>query len=225
MLYHDLEPIVEPKRVRDLTGQAFGRLTVLSLAGKRGNYQTHWLCRCECGDLCHVYSGCLVRGTTQSCGCLWRELNGQQFATHGKSRTRVYTAWLAMRQRCYYEKHAQYADYGGRGIKVCDRWRDNFENFYADMGEPPKGSTLDRRENDGPYSPDNCRWATRIEQANNTSASRFIEHAGQRKTVMEWSRETGIPGNTLYYRIYRGWPINRLFDAPGTRLEDHKKAP
>lgn len=117
------------------------------------------------------------------------------------NKNRTYQTWLSMIYRCYNVDHASYPNYGGRGIKVCDRWKNSFENFIADKGERPEGYSLDRIDNDGNYEPSNCRWSTRLEQANNKRNNRFIEINGKTLTVAQWSDETGIPRSTISRRL------------------------
>lgn len=133
--------------------------------------------------------------------------------THGMSRTRIYNVWCHMHSRCSNLKDANYADYGGRGIKVCRRWK-RFENFFADMGSIPPGKLLDRKNNDGPYSPGNCRWATTFEQARNTRRNRLISFRGERLTLGEWATRVGLRRETIAKRIRLGWPVSRALTAP-----------
>lgn len=150
----------------DLTGQRFGRLIAIDRAPNikdNGGSWTAWLCKCECGAVVTVRTGCLRRGDTQSCGCLRSEI----ITKHGGSASPEYWVWHAMHQRCENPKHESYRNYGARGITVCERWRE-FADFIADMGpRPSPGHSIDRLDNDGPYEPGNCQWATKPEQGRN----------------------------------------------------------
>jgi hypothetical protein len=151
----------------NLTGQRFGRLAVLQEAGARhGN--RYWRCECDCGGETTVRTKSLRNGDTNSCGCLWLEIIKASNATHRLTETPEYRAWRAAKDRCYNPNTWNFHNYGGRGISMCDRWRNSFEAFYADMGPRPSAQhSIDRINNDGNYEPDNCRWSTRKEQRAN----------------------------------------------------------
>jgi hypothetical protein len=154
-------------KLKDITGQRFGKLVVQSLAPYRR--QSRWLCKCDCGATPTVNGRDLRRGHTLSCGC-WRRENKNLPSTrkHGEYRSREYAAWRSMKRRCYAPNFNRWKDYGGRGIAVCDRWLESFDNFLADMGRRPSlHHSIDRINNDGDYEPGNCRWATAGQQANN----------------------------------------------------------
>ncbi len=154
----------------DLLGQKVNRLTAIECLGPRGEreHQTlYWKCRCDCGNISEVGSHAFKGGKTKSCGCLQKEITIENCTKHGMVSSREYCSWESMLRRCYNKNHSSYNDYGGRGITVCDRWRDSFVNFYEDMGPRPEGTSIERIDNDDNYEPGNCRWASNKEQMRN----------------------------------------------------------
>lgn len=191
---------------KDLTGKRFGRLLVKEYAGAI-NKRTMFRAICDCGKEKLVRSEVLLRGETRSCGCLKKELNLKLFTRHGESKKPIHNIWCTMHARCKNPNNGMYHRYGGRGIKVCERWHD-FENFKADMGPRPSTKhSIDRIDNNGPYSPENCRWATQKEQGANTSKNRRLTLNGVTKTMGQWTEYLGLSEDTISRRMKKGWPI------------------
>jgi hypothetical protein len=206
-----------PKMI-DRTGFRYGMLTVKSLSKKvfrsfRHGYANYWLCICDCGKETEVYQSNLVNGNTKSCGCqASRNFIAQKVTTHGMTNTGTYKSWSSMKDRCYQPAHSEYKRYGGRGINVCERWKNSFENFYEDMGERPYKHSLERIDPNTGYSPDNCKWATVKEQANNKRSNVMLMIDGRRQSLSLWVDEFGLNYETVYARLKRGWSVERAFE-------------
>jgi hypothetical protein len=196
-------PFPKHSRFHDLTGQQFARLTVRGLVGFKWRNAV-WLCLCECGKEVEVKAGQIVNGRTKSCGCYKAETVSKRFKTHGNTESAAYKAWCNMKTRCENLSRRTYHRYGGRGITICARWLNSFENFYADMGDPPARHSLDRKENDGNYCPENCKWSTNKQQTNNTSRCRFVTIDGIKMTVTQAAERYGVSQFTIYGRMNRG---------------------
>lgn len=201
-------------------GTRFGILTVIREAPIRkkpsGEVSRVMFCKCDCGIESIVLLSNLRAGHTTSCGCVQRAA-GKRNKTHGLAGTPTYRAWQDMIQRCYNPNRKRYPLYGGRGITVCDEWRASFDAFLRDMGETPSPlHSIDRIDNDNGYNADNCRWATRKEQARNTRRNIFLTHGGESLCISEWASRIGIPYSALYYRFRSGWPIEKML-TPSTR--------
>lgn len=214
-----------PKLKKDLTGQRFGRLLVIKRAESMSTGIVFWECLCDCGHTSIVRSQMLLRGSTVSCGCFRRERAGANpKITHGKTKTKEYTVWANMKGRCYNEKDAAYYNYGGRGITICERWLNSFENFLKDMGECPDGMSIDRINNDGNYEPSNCKWVTIFEQNANRRGNIQITIEGETKTLMQWSRKRGLKYGTVHDRYIDGFCVDDILsnkDFRKTRRTQH----
>jgi hypothetical protein len=183
----------------------FGRLTAIRFAGRDKGGNSLWECECECGRQKTTAACRLSSGKCQSCGCLAAELTRKRSTTHGRSASPEYTNWRQMMQRCYDHNSPNYPYYGQVGIKVCPRWM-KFENFFADMGErPSREHTVDRIDTNGDYTPENCRWATQVQQQRNKNSNRILHHNGKSMCIAEWAEETGIHPRSIQARLERGW--------------------
>lgn len=193
-------------------GTKFHYLTVLERVSSPVKGQTRWLCRCDCGNDVEVYATHLRSGNTKSCGCQFLIMQRAAKLTHGMTRSPTYWSWHTMKQRCTNPSSPDYHQYGGRGIRVCERWVASFEAFLSDMGIRPDGKTLDRIDSNGHYEPANCRWATRTEQQNNRRRTIFLTYNGETRALADWARHFGIATNTLYMRVTKyHWPLERAF--------------
>ena len=195
--------------MKDLQDKEFGKLKVLGFLGKNKYNYAIWNCACECGNTKEILGTYLIRGMTKSCGCLKHK---HHHSLKGET-TPTYHTWDSMVQRCTNPNNDRAKDYINRGIKLHPPWRE-FVNFLNDMGERPLGTSIERKDNDGDYTPDNCKWGTPKEQSNNMRRNRNITHDGKTMSMSQWARLLGIKVHTLNARINRGWNIDEAFFRP-----------
>lgn len=204
--------IGRPRRMLEI-GTVFGRLTVIGLGRRKEGAQLQWECRCSCGGTAFAGIADLELGKVRSCGCLRREVVSAKNMTHGHTsifrdesgkRSKVYQIWKSMIKRCHTPTDKGYEGYGGRGISVCDRWRESFQNFLADMGEPPHGMSIDRENNDGNYEPGNCRWETITTQNNNTRANTILDTPNGQLTMSQFAKLHSLKYMRLRDAVARG---------------------
>lgn len=182
----------------DITGMRFGKLIAIDRVENSKSGKARWRCRCDCGEISEVQSTNLKSGASTSCGCVHKERLAARVFVHGGYGSRTYTSWINMHSRCNNSRNTHFHNYGGRGIEICERWND-FANFLADMGEKPKGLSIDRIDNNGNYEPGNCRWSTRKEQNLNKRNTLFI---GDEK-LMDVAERTGVKASILRWRVHR----------------------
>lgn len=201
--------------MKDLTGKTFGRLTVLYRTNDHyypsGRHDVQYRCRCECGNEINALGVHLRSGHTKSCGCFRKETTGNTKRTHGMTNTRLHNIWKNMKSRCTYERHKDFDLYGGRGITVCDKWLNSFDEFeiWAKNNGYSDSLSLDRCDVNGNYEPSNCRWITQKAQCNNTRRNVNIEFGGGTHTMKEWAEILGVKYGTLQSRIARGWTYEK----------------
>ncbi len=191
------------KKITNLSGIRIGRLSVVERDMSKKTI--YWKCVCDCGKKNSVQASRLIRRLTNSCGCINLEMR----TSHGMTKSREYACWQNIKARCYFKKHKSYPQYGGSGVKVCDRWINSFENFIHDMGKKPsKTHSIERINNKGDYEPSNCRWATRSEQDRNKSTNKYLEYKGLKLIESDWAKRLGISRCTLRDRlkIYKDFP-------------------
>jgi hypothetical protein len=193
-------------------GAVFGMLTILEPGSSR---EEKTLCRCQCGNEKLIRGQNIVNGKSRSCGCRVGIAARERLIVHGKHKTPEYSSWCSAKARCHNERHPRYAEWGGRGIAVCDRWRNSFQAFLNDMGPRPAGSSIDRIDNSRGYEPGNCRWATAREQSlNRPSWTRLLSMNGVEKSLSGWAEDLGISPASLRGRLGAGWPLEMALTAP-----------
>lgn len=201
--------------VKDLSGQKFGRLTAVRLdhLDKDTGNSAYWLFRCDCGNEKVLCGKFVSYGGTKSCGCLQKGQAKQSNTKHGESHTKLNYIWSAIKQRCFNPANRDYANYGARGITVCDEWRNDFISFrdWSYKNGYVEGMTIDRIDNNEGYSPDNCRWTDKIVQNNNRRSNHFVEWRGESRSLADWERVLGIKQRVLWARLNDGWSVERAF--------------
>jgi len=203
-----------PQVLIDIADQRFGRLRIVKRHECKG--PSKWDAICDCGKECIVGGHSVREGRTKSCGCLHRESIGNRARKHGMTRSNTYMVWSSMKARCLNEKSQYYRLYGGKGIRVCERWM-SFENFLEDMGIQPNGMQIDRIDGNKGYELSNCRWVTPVQQGNNTSRNRRLTHNGKTMTIAEWGRHLGFSRKLIWDRIDAGWPVHDALTRPAKK--------
>lgn len=201
-------------KVQDITGKRFGKLLVIKLSGSRDG-RRQWECLCDCGHKCEVFRRNIVSGVTKSCGCLKFSTGAYRTSDSKGIPTPEYRAWLSMRKRCSAKNTRSPHRYTGRGIKVCSRWANSFQNFFDDMGKRPSSKhSLDRINNNKNYEPSNCRWATQMQQCNNKENNIVLLHKGKTRSLIEHCAELGMKPITVRNRLARGWSVQEALETP-----------
>lgn len=207
----------------NLVGQRFFRLTVTARHPENAtNGSVKWDCLCDCGNTIVVTTSSLRTNNTRSCGCYRKEVVTASNTSHGMYGSPEHTTWRAIKGRCYEKSHIGYSRYGGRGITMSDEWKNDFQAFYRDMGpRPSPGHSIERDDNDKGYYKENCRWATRLEQANNTSRNIYCEFDGEIKSLPDWCRELNLSYPKMRRYIRKGLSFE---DAADLVIKEAKSA-
>ena len=202
----------------DLTGHRFGNLTVAERVGTDKTINVFWICKCDCGNTTlPVTASALKSGFVEDCGHCVKSQAKKHYPKITAKKTRLYNTWCAMKVRCYNQDSEKFNRYGGRGITVCEEWKNSFQAFYewAMSHGYSDELTIDRIDNDGNYEPSNCRWITNKEQQNNRSNNKLISYNGKTLNISQWAELTNIPASVLYCRIYKyGWDFEKAINTP-----------
>jgi hypothetical protein len=198
---------------KDHTGARFGRLTAIRYVGSR-RWMAIWLFRCDCGNEHTTLVAWAINGDSRSCGCLKGQVMAARNRTHGHTGSPAYYSWQNMKGRCLRPSHPDFRHYGGRGIMICQRWQDSFENFLSDMGERPATHSLERLDNERGYEPGNCAWIPKKRQPLNTRSNIRVLLDGDDICLAEACRRIGINKITVHMRLRRGWPLEEALHAP-----------
>lgn len=203
---------------KDYSGMRFGKLTVLRLSYVRKGHK-YYTCQCDCGRIKDICGSHLATGASRSCGCMVREATIRRNTTHGQSKTRLFSIWSSMRERCSNKNLKAYKWYGGRGITVCPEWNESFENFkdWSMKNGYSESLSIDRINNDGNYEPNNCRWVGAKEQARNSRNNHVVTINGVSKIITEWFEESPVTHTTIYQRIKDGWEVQDAIMKPDQR--------
>ena len=209
-------------KTEEMLGKKYGRLLITGFENenKNGHYRTYLLCKCDCGADVRIRKDGVLNGAVVSCGCNKKEKahfsglkHAQSCITHGMTKTRLFSIWRSMKARCYNKTCGGFQNYGGRGITVCDDWKNSFEKFrdWAISNGYKDNLSIDRIDVNGNYEPSNCRWVTMLDQQSNKTTSHYITYQNKTLTLSQWSRELNIPITTIYNRIKRGKSIGEIF--------------
>ena len=209
---------------KSVIGKKFNRLTVIGEYSKNKRVIRH--CLCDCGNETDVTLDKLVRGHTKSCGCLAKEVVGNQFRTHGMSKTRLFGIYTKMVRRCYVPEESCFKFYGAKGIKICDEWRNDRTKFFdwALSNGYHDDLSIDRINVYGDYEPSNCRWATAKEQTRNKRNNRYLTYQGKKQIISDWARELNINPTTLQNRLKRGWSVEKALSHPVHKEKRNRNA-
>lgn len=204
------------RKFRDFTGERFSKLIVINLDHTKlfnGKKSFYWKCQCDCGNICIVQSSNLRAKHVKSCGCLYKEVNRSYMIKHNSLKTKEYKSWECMKSRCFNPNNWRYRHYGGRGITVCDKWKNSFSNFLKDMGNKPSSKySIDRINTNGNYEPSNCRWTTITEQNYNKRNTVYLEYNNKTQTLKQWADELNIPISLIRNRYYGGLATNKILN-------------